>query len=332
VSPLSDRAGDPAGVGAHDDLFHDPGDHPYWNESAWFGFMVPERRLNGWVYLWHRPNMQLSAGGVALWDPTGEEIHNCLYYELNSTQSLPRGAEMFDARLDNGLSVECLDPLTSYRLGFKNEGCELDLSWEGVLPVRALHYSGNPGVEAWAQGHYEQSGRVRGTVRVEDETLTVDCLSNRDHSWGPRLPGSSWKRGGYEWANASATNSFGVTSLSGLPFDADPVVGATEKVAHGWYNRDGVIGELVSGERRVVERGGDGRPLRVVLKGKDHLGRELHAEGRPENLLKWLGPCFVFWSLAKWEFDGQEGWGEIQDFLQPRQSRRLGRSLRSGPL
>lgn len=37
-----------AGRGAED---------PYWNESAWFGLMIPERKIHGFVYFWHRNNM-----------------------------------------------------------------------------------------------------------------------------------------------------------------------------------------------------------------------------------------------------------------------------------
>lgn len=38
-----------------DDSFHRGSDDPWWNESAWFGFMVPERELSGYVYMYHRP-------------------------------------------------------------------------------------------------------------------------------------------------------------------------------------------------------------------------------------------------------------------------------------
>jgi hypothetical protein len=72
-----------------DDSFHPRSSTPYWNESAWFGFMIPERRIDGWVYMWHRPNMGLSAGGAALWDPTFEDTYSCLLYHLDPNCSLP---------------------------------------------------------------------------------------------------------------------------------------------------------------------------------------------------------------------------------------------------
>ncbi|HVW32262.1 MAG TPA: hypothetical protein VHL53_06970, partial [Acidimicrobiia bacterium] len=61
-----------------DDYFHKDiqTDDPFWNESAWFPFHVPERELCGFVYMNHRPNMNFSMTGVGLWDPTGEETYD----------------------------------------------------------------------------------------------------------------------------------------------------------------------------------------------------------------------------------------------------------------
>jgi len=62
-----------------DDYLHkDRTDHPYWNESAWFSFMEPSRDLSGFVYFHHRPNMGYTMGGVAAWDPSGDETWKML--------------------------------------------------------------------------------------------------------------------------------------------------------------------------------------------------------------------------------------------------------------
>jgi hypothetical protein len=99
----------------------------------------------------------------------------------------------------------------------------------------------------------------------------------------------------------------------------------------------GVLGELVSGERRILERGVDGRPLRVLIDATDEFGRKLLAEGRCRNWLKWPAyvDMFTWWSLAEWEFDGEKGWGEEAETLGFRllrrlQHSRLGSSVPSG--
>jgi hypothetical protein len=56
------------------EYFHDRSDDPHWNESGWFSFMVPERRLSAMVYCYHRPNMGYSTGGFAAWDPSGDRF------------------------------------------------------------------------------------------------------------------------------------------------------------------------------------------------------------------------------------------------------------------
>ena len=48
-----------------DDRFHPPGsDDPYWTETCWFTFAVPERRLSGQLYPFFRPNQRVAAGGA----------------------------------------------------------------------------------------------------------------------------------------------------------------------------------------------------------------------------------------------------------------------------
>jgi hypothetical protein len=294
--------------------------------------MIPERRVSGFVYLYYRPNMNLAAGGAALWDPSGEEIYDCLFYEFNEHLPFPIGADMFDASLQNGLTFEVLELLQSYRMVLKaSKGLEFDLTWEGIMEPHEVEL-GDPNrvdLAEWGARHYEQAGRMRGTVNLEGETLEVDSWSLRDRTWGPREPDRA-PRAAWPWAIASEASSFQVAAVSDLPPETNPIAGTTERVMYGWYMKDGVLGHLVSGERRVVERSEDGRPIREVVDATDHLGRVLHAEGVCENWLKWPNyvDWFDWWSLCRWEFDGQSAWGEAHDYYSFRQSRRFQRSLR----
>lgn len=43
-----------------DDRFREPTrDDPFWSETVWFSFTVPERNMQGYVYPWIRPNQGL---------------------------------------------------------------------------------------------------------------------------------------------------------------------------------------------------------------------------------------------------------------------------------
>jgi hypothetical protein len=319
-----------------DDLFHVPGDDPYYNESSFNSFNIPSLKVNGFVYFFHRPNMNLSAGGVGLWGPPGgEDTYNCLHYEYDQLLQLPPGAEMFDFSLDNNLTVECLELQKNHRFTYKGDGCELDLVSQVFMdphdPMEAERAKGGLGWGEWAVHHYSQGARVTGTVKIGGETLAVDSLGIRDHSWGRRRRTGFWPRGSYSFGFNSESSSFEYHAVSKLPEEADPVFGTTEEIQHGWYMKDGVLGDLVLGTRKV-ERAKDGRPTRVVVEATDNLGRTLHAVARCESYLKWFGDvipdCFTWWTLASWEFDGQQGWGEEEDYFTVGQWRRFARTLK----
>lgn len=309
-----------------DDYFHQRTDHPYWNESAWFNFNIPERSLNAFIYVYHRPNMNYSVSGVGIWDPSGADTYDCVHYDLGDTLPLPPGAEMFDFTLSNSMTMRCVKPLHSYHITFDRNGCELDLTWTGMMDAYPS------GLRGFSAGHYDQSGRVRGTVVAHGVSYEVDCFANRDHSWGPR-PYVNRPKLDYNWAVADERNAFSILFLGdSVPpskgyrhtRENDPLRGTVEPVDNGWYLRDGVLGEMVSGTSTVTERGPDGRPLRVVLDGVDDLGRQVHAEGRARTWLKWPAyQMLTFFTGVEWSFDGRTGWGELQDMFADQESRRI---------
>jgi hypothetical protein len=311
-----------------DDRFHPRSDDLYWNESSWMSFMSADRKLGGFFYFWHRPNMNLSSGGCVIWDGKGEEIYDCAHYDWHLIQKLPEGADMFDFRLDNSVEVRPIELGKSYRMLYDNNGVKLDVVWTSVMaPVNhSRQSSGAPekAIDGWIQpdkdglgiGHFEQGGWVQGTLNLRGETIPIDGPACRDHSWGPRDL-SRARHAAYPWAVASPESSFLTWGINDIPRDDDPVLDTPMSVVGGWYVRDGVQSTLVSGERRVLKHGPDGRILHEVVDAKDELGRELHAEGRAIATLKltcW-NDIFDWWTLAQWEFDGQTCNGEMHEYF-----------------
>jgi hypothetical protein len=316
-----------------DDSFHRGSTDPWWNESAWFSFMAPERELSGFAYMYHRPNMSYSIGAIGIWDPTGDQDHDCLFYDWSEPSPLSADADMYRFALHNGLSVECIEPLRSFQITYRGgeqfyggAGCDLQLRYDGILPP---HDSGTPdGQTEWSVGHYEQPGRMRGEITLHGERIEIDCYSLRDHSWGPRKLVNN-TRGHFPWAIASETSGFAMWARSDLDPADDPVHGTTETVVGGWYLRDGVYGNVSEGIVQVDERGPDGRPLSVVTEATDHLGRRLTAHGRTRNNLHWRGYPWLsmWWGQTLWTFDGQQAFGEQQDFVPVQLRRKVARSL-----
>lgn len=286
---------------------------PWWNESAWFGFSIPEREVNGFFYFWHRPNMNLVAGGVAMWDGHGTHRDDCLYYHWYPFNPAPVQAGMFEFELSNGMSVRTLEPLRAYQLGFRSEGCELDLTWRGVTPAYDVTF-GEPattrGTEDFGDFHYEQFGHVDGAVLIEGERYDVDGHHVRDRSWGVRRPFQPTMRGGLEMGWVSDRLAFSTTMITPVTGKAEPDV---DSFAYGMMICDGVLSVPSSGRRRVTERTSDGAPLAVEVELTDPDGRTIWAVGRMRNRLRYVDLWYVDWCLVEWEVNGEHGWGESQD-------------------
>lgn len=307
-----------------DEFFQPKTDDPYWNESGWFSLMVPERKICGWVYMHHRANMNYTVGGIALWDPSAENTYDCLFYNHGDTFPLLPEFNMFDFHLPNGLTVKCIEPLKKFQFHSDAEECKADLTWTAFMdPVE-------PGFpEEWGKHHYEQGGRMTGTMVVGGETLEVDCWSCRDRSWGPRTVSvSGHPRSGFPWAIAQEGHGFIAFPTGDKPANVDPAYDEKDTLIAGWYIKDGVTGRLVEGYRNLTGRGDDGRPLHSVLWAKDEHGRVLEAEGRWVNWLKMTTLPFLFqwWSLVEWKFDGETAWGEDEEFWPLQPARRFMRS------
>ncbi|MCK0177041.1 MULTISPECIES: hypothetical protein [Mycobacteriaceae] len=297
-------------IGAADEVFHPPSDDPDWCESGWFGFAIPERDINGFIYYFHDVRTGASGGGPALWDPAGEEIYDCLFYDWRWQQPPTGAMEFADFTLPNSLRHEVVEPLRHYRLSYAALGLEFELEWTALMGPHAL------GPASAQRCHLDQPGRIRGRMRLGGEDLDLDCFSMRDRTWGPHRPGAR-RSGDYLWAIAGPDDHWHAITMAGDRPGADVLVG-------GYLVRDGRLGELKQGSRLVPERR-RGAPRRVVFDAEDEFGRTLHAEGDVRTALRWLGwpGRMTFWTLTDWRWDGRQGWGEDQEFFAREQVRAL---------
>jgi hypothetical protein len=289
-------------------------DNPYWNESVWFSFSKPERRLHGFVQYYFRPNMGMLNGGPVMWDPSGTFQWNCLYYNWSHLQAMPPGAEKFDMTARNSLTVRVLEPLGRYSIGYDNEGLKIDLEWQAIGPVHELG-TADSGQQATARFHIEQPGRIRGTIRRDREEIAIDCYSMRDTSFGPREY-ESLASGGYFWGIAE-DSSFHAIAMG---------EGGEQRVIGGFIWKDGTLSSLVSGTRRVTEYGAYG-PRRVSFDAVDAMGRPVRASGQIDDGLVFTGYTdhTVVWSLMEWDWDGAAHWGDNQEFCPAARFRRIAR-------
>jgi hypothetical protein len=305
-----------------DDALHPPGSpDPFWTETWWFDFTVPERRLSGQLSVFARPNLGVCMSAAHLWDESGGEISNCLYSKTLWHVPLPQG-DLSDLELLNGMRMRCTRPLSAYEVRYRDPDdgeTEVELRFEGL---HAPHYM--------TDAHLDQLGRFTGEIRVGDETIPVDCYGMRDRSWHVRsqigtgfYAGKGPDHGAYTFGAASDTDGFLV-----IAFDHGEE-GCT--VIGGYLLRDAVVSRLVSGRRKVLERK-DGCPVRILIEATDELGRDLQANGHCANRLHlMMYPNHFAWNcLTQWRFGGLMGWGEDRDNWTAAAMRRFRRGETAG--
>ena len=289
-----------------DDRFHPPTtDDPYWTETCWFTFAIPEHGLSGQFYPFFRPNQRVCAAGVFFWDAQGHLPWNVRYGKNFWHLPMPE-QDLTDIRLPNGIHYRCLEPLQSYALHYDDpdgDDIEVRLRFDAICPPNYLMDS-----------HLDQPGRYTGTVRLGEQVIAVDSFGMRDRSWGKRdqfgtdIHHSTAHRGGYSYATADERNGFHAITMA---FADDQCI-----VIHGYYLRDGEYAKLASGLRTVLARDpATGCSTHVRLEATDTLGRRFVAEAHCLNRIGLhLNPNLFTWNcLAEWRFGDARGYGEDHD-------------------
>ncbi len=284
-----------------DDEFHPPtSDAPFWTETCWFTFAAPQHRLSAQLYPFFRPNQKVCAAAAYAWDDTGDQLWNVRYAKNFWHLPIP-DQPLSDITLTNGIRYRCVEPLSTYEIGYTDPddgALEIELVFRAVCAPNRL-----------GESHLDQPGRYTGRIVIEGTEVEVDSYGMRDRSWGPRsqfgatMHGAT--RGGYSYATASDRDGFHAITMDH---------GQGCNAIHGYVLRDGEYARVASGRREVLARRG-GAPSRVALELTDEKGRTLTAEGRPVNRIGLhLNPNLFTWNcLTEWSWDGGRAWGEDHD-------------------
>ena len=161
-----------------DDEFHPPtSDDPYWTETCWFSFQVPERRLSGQLYPYFQPNQRVCAAAAYFWDDRCDRPWEVLHAKNFWHLPMP-DQPLSDISLPNGIRYRCLEAQAVYEIAYDDpDGDEISVR---------LTYSAIARPNYLGTGHLDQPGRYRGTITLHGEEINVDSFGFRDRSWGPR--------------------------------------------------------------------------------------------------------------------------------------------------
>lgn len=304
--------------------FHATEPDPTWAETNFFGFYSAEHCLNVGVYALFRPNLGVVSSTICMNSRRAVTPWEADFCDLRAAMPIPEPRSLLDYELLNSLHVRCLEPNRVWHLGYDDkQGTRIDVRYEALMPAFDIHdpamdpmcgSKSTAGKFSWGtayNGHFDQTGTVRGTVAIRDREIPIDCVSTMDHSWGPRpergKPNMSWLHGHFSEDLA----------FHGI-FGFDPAQNGSELwLAHGYVLERGKVYGLKAGTGRVV-RSQERYAERLQLELTDSAGRVWKPEGRALTTFPWqCWPNMVaFNALAQWQLQGQSGYGEVQDFFE----------------
>jgi hypothetical protein len=239
-----------------DERRHPPGPEMLWGESWYFDFAATDGSVGGYVRVGLYPNLDRVWYWATL---VGRDRDPVLV--IDHEVPLPRGVGSLELR-SSGLWADntCETALDHWSLGLEAFGVRLDDPADAYGSMRGdrvpigfdLEWETNGVPFLWpveAQ-RYEIPCRVHGEILCGDETIEVDAIGQRDHSWGVR----DWWVMGWCW--------FAGQLDDGTQFHATRI--KDFEYAAGYVQRDGSLVEVT--ECEVEERPGpDGIPLGAHL-------------------------------------------------------------------
>lgn len=241
----------------NNELMHPSGDSAAWSESYYFNFIDPEQKIGMFTRMGFRPG-----NGWA------DALH-VVYLEgrrvafTYGRRDIGTDLSRYDGDLSVGhLALECVDPHQLWRVSYQGpaqdiadgeillqrskarpEGWFTPAELEMSLEFNCLtdpHYSGLDS----GRGHFEQSGRVTGTIELDGQRWQVAGYGVRDKSWGPRDWGAGDSGRGPQVSQSSEPKPF--VNWFSMNFGEHAALGGScfrhndgEMKGEGWLQRDG---------------------------------------------------------------------------------------------
>jgi hypothetical protein len=282
------------------DTFHrwDASD-PSWTETTWFGAWIPEAATSVYVYHWFRPSIGVYGGGCFVWDAGAHLPWDIRAFHYDVNLPLQTGLDLNSLELPGGTTIHTEAPGERYDIRYARNDIQLAMRFTALTPADV---SSSHGMQEFFAGHVDQAGRYRGTLRIGDRELAIDCCGIRDRSWGPR----------------TITDSIRMNYCHGqgerLAFVAYSTPdGASDRVFRGYLALDGRRVDLQGGRRHAHYRN-DGLEA-IDIEITDVEGQSRSGRGVPINKFVYMPyPGLLTWIyLMKWQIGDEVVYGEEQD-------------------
>lgn len=317
----------------NDELMHPAGDDPAWSESYYFNFVDPASKLGMFTRMGFRPGSGW-ADALHVVYLAGKRV--AFTY---GRREIGRDLSAYDGDLEAGdLTIDCVEPHRKWRITYR--GPAQDIADAGILLMRrksrpdgwfapatldmdlAFDCLTEPHFAArGSHGHFEQSGHVTGSIRLDDDHWTVSGYGVRDKSWGPRDWGAGTRDSGAAPATAAPSGPAPFVNWFSMNFGEHAALGGScfrhpDGVIRGagWLARDGKHTDL---ENVVIESdyaAGSILHTGVRLTGATAEGEAVEITGRvlnvcPTKIAMPGGATFVNEGLTEFRWGERTGYG-----------------------
>lgn len=221
---------------------------PHWSDSLYFNAWDPGTNAFVMTRMAVRANEPAATAGMIVWvdgAPVWGYGHDLGEVPPTDWDVMPIGA----------LTYRMLASGQTWAVQVADGDHRAHLEWDGLSP--ATHYNGNPNGPlprpvAW--GHYEQSCRVTGDLRVGGQAIRFDGFGQRDHSWGFR-----------HWAGLDHWHWVTCFFADGRTANLFEVHAPDGEVGINGFVHGPAGDEYVIGAERTLDRSDDGGAERFTL-------------------------------------------------------------------
>ncbi|MDH3644140.1 MAG: hypothetical protein OES38_18690 [Gammaproteobacteria bacterium] len=330
-----------ASVDGADELMHPVGDDPAWSESYYFNFVDPDSKIAMFSRMGFRPNNGW-ADGLHVVYLGGDRV--AFTY---GRRAIEADLAQYSADLQAGdLRLVCDAPFERWQICY--DGPAQDIADAAILLERrkarpegwfdpadlsmniefaALtepHYAAMAaagGNSPGKRGHFEQSGRFSGSIKLGEETWQVAGYGVRDKSWGPRDWGASTQTSGIDRPATTDDGPAPFVNWFSMNFGPDIALGGAcgraadgEMRGQGWYQEDGTSTELNNVHITTQYKADSIWHTNVHLTAETGHGKPLDIHGRvltvcPTKIAMPGGATFVNEGLAEFTMAERTGYG-----------------------
>ncbi|MGB0922381.1 MAG: hypothetical protein ACPG06_02620 [Alphaproteobacteria bacterium] len=275
-------------------------------ETSYFGFCVPDKAINGEIYIWLHPVLKVMSASVYIWQ--GFKGQSLAADYVNHIHYLPMVDQLQDYELPMGLKVKVVDPFNEVRISYEDAAADTSFN----LTYRAF----GPAVSRPGGHHFVQPMRVTGSLKLRGADHAIDAPFMRDKSWGqPRtearrpMPPSTWMAGCFEDGRVLHVHAF--DDLEQSPEWAGDYMfpPAGMNLVWGYVQINQRIIKLKHAQKKTHRAANGVQPLRYEMVLIDEEGGQHTLTGEVKAALPWQTwqNMLTWFSQTHWQWQTDQG-------------------------